>query len=119
MKRKSIGYYYPVAFFSMVVGLNIFFFNRLSDPPYWDALTGIYTQGVWLARHDFNYLLLSTLPHYGAGGPHIQFFSLFALLFGGLIKFFPPALTFLILHQLIFLLASGTILLSFLILKKE
>jgi len=73
---------------------------RILDPPYWDALTGVYSQGVWLKQHQFNYALLLKQPVYTSGGPRIDLFCVIAPLFGLLSIFLPPPGVFLIIHLL-------------------
>lgn len=71
---------------------------HLSDPPYWDAVVGVYRQGVWLARHHMDYAGLMREAVYADGGPRVHPLYLFSAVFAGLIRLLPPAGTFFVLH---------------------
>ena len=51
------------------------------DPPYWDAILGVYAQGIWLFRHHLNYALLLQEPSYIDGGAKVHLFYGLSLLF--------------------------------------
>lgn len=93
--------------------------SRLWDPPYWDAIMGVYTQGIWLSRHHFDYLTLLEMPHFPVGGPNIQYFGFQAALFAILIRLLSPAVCFWILHHLILLCSAVTTVLAFRMLRQE
>ena len=83
---------------TLILLLNL---DRVLDPPYWDALTGVYTQGVWLYQHHFDYRLLAHLPNFTAGGPNIHLFYFFAPLYAALLHVFRPTSVFLIIHLVV------------------
>ena len=70
----------------------------LQDPPYWDALTGIFSQAVWLKDHNFDYMSLWQQPKWTDGGPRVNILYLLAPAYGLLLKLFDPAWAFGIIH---------------------
>jgi hypothetical protein len=114
MKRSfSLGSFFALASL-FIIALNG---SRLMDPPYWDALTGVYTQGVWLYRNHFDYRMLAQLPQFNQGGPNVHLFYFFAPLFAALLHLFQPRVVFLILHLLIMTCAAGGLTIFFSILS--
>ena len=75
-------------------------FAHLRDPPYWDAITGVYSQGLWLADHGFDYAGLLQQPAALDGGPLVNALLVYAPLFGALSLSLAPEDVFLVLHLL-------------------
>ncbi|MCB4756785.1 MAG: hypothetical protein LHV69_07110 [Elusimicrobia bacterium] len=107
--------------FGWIVFLFLLAFNagRLMDPPYWDGVTGVYSQGVWLANHHFDVARLCHQPPYHEGGPRVDLFYAYAFLFGLLSKLFSPATVFLLLHLLNLGFASVAISVCFKMIHKR
>jgi hypothetical protein len=103
-------------FFSILLIGNV---DRLMDPPYWDALTGVYSQGYWLMQNGFDYFGLYDQPDYIFGGPRSHIFMIHAPLFGVLSLIFSPEIVFLWLHLLNLLSAAVVATLFFWILKQR
>jgi len=70
----------------------------LTDPPYWDALTGIYSQAVWLKDHNFDYFQLWHQPKWVDGGPHVKILYVLAPVYALLIKFLGAGWAFTSIH---------------------
>jgi hypothetical protein len=86
---------YFALFFLLLLAANA---AHLTDPPYWDALMGVYRQGVWLGRHHFGYAQLLREASYTDGGPRVHLLYFFAPVFAALNLALPPAEVFLVLH---------------------
>jgi len=112
--RKLLLLFMPFFLFPLLLN-----WQRLFDPPYWDAITGIYTQGVWLYRHHFNYAELARLPHFMEGGPNINLFYVFSPLYAILLHYFQLRFVFLFLHLLILFCAGLVAMLFFRIMHAE
>ncbi len=70
----------------------------LFAPPYWDALTGIFSQSQWLKENNFDYFQLWQQPKWIDGGPHIQILYLLAPVYALLMNFFSPPVVFMVIH---------------------
>jgi len=84
---------------------------HLFDPPYWDGLVGVYSQGVWLSRNHFSYKGLMAQPIYEKGGANVDLFYAFSPLFALLSHVLNPPSVFLIFHLVVLLCASWTVVL--------
>lgn len=109
---NQFSYSKKIIFLIWFGALLIINFNTFWDPPYWDAIMGIYTQGVWLFHHGFDYSLLLKQPGYHLGGPNISLFCLFAPFFALLLKIFPVSLIFFFFHILVNAMAAFSLLLA-------
>src|SRR5262245_8486665 len=101
------------------IGLIMVNVPHLFDPPYWDAVTGVYRQGAWLADHGFNYSLLMQAPTYDFGGPRVHPLYAFAALFALLSKLLAPAGVFFVLHLISLASAALALALFYWILRTE
>ncbi len=90
----------PAVFALIAAALVAFNHPHLSDPPYWDAVTGVYTQGAWLQQNGFDFTRLAREPDYVHGGPNYNVLLLHAPLFAALGLALPPKGVFLVLHLL-------------------
>jgi len=102
--------------FLVLLAANI---QHLMDPPYWDAILGVYNQGVWLYRHGFNFALLSRQPTYNEGGPNVTLFYALAPVFALLRCFFSPPGVFLSLHLFVLMAASFCLAIYYRILNQQ
>ena len=92
--------------FIVLLSVNL---GHLLDPPYWDGLVGVYSQGVWLLRHHMNYAGLLAEPAFGQGGSNIDVFYAFAPLFALLSSILRPGVVFLMFHLIVLACAAWTI----------
>lgn len=98
---KSVGWIASrplVAFLMSFLILLIFNLDRMLDPPYWDGIGGIYSQGIWLKNNGFSILKLLDQPHVDYGGPRANIFLIWPLFYGLLVTYLNPPATFFILH---------------------
>lgn len=100
------------AAFLLLLGRNA---DRLLDPPYWDALIGVFQQGVWLKDNAFDFLRLSQMTF--AGSPKLYLFNLAAPAIGLAFGFLAPPTVFLLLHVLTIACAAATAAIFFRILS--
>lgn len=96
--------------------LNIF---HLSDPPYWDAILGVYTQGVWLKNNGFDIIELSRMPGFIHGGPNLDPLLLVPVIFAFLSTQFSPPVVFCIFHVFNYLCAALAITLFYILIRKK
>jgi hypothetical protein len=99
----------PTVFLSAFLVLLLVNLAHLFDPPYWDGLVGVYSQGVWLLRHHMSYTGLIAQPSFGQGGSNIDLFYAFAPLFALLSSLLRPGVVFLIFHLTTLACAAWTI----------
>ncbi len=71
---------------------------HLTDPPYWDAVMGVYHQGVWLYRNGFHYADLLRQPTAERGGSNVNVFFAFSALFALLLRVLPLKGVFFVFH---------------------
>lgn len=91
--------------------------SHLIDPPYWDAVIGVYHQGAWLYRHGIHYLDLLRQPTSLAGGPNVNVFYAFSTLFALLLHVLPLKGVFLFFHLVTIAAAGLSTTLFFLMLR--
>lgn len=101
-----------VAAFVVLLARNA---DRLLDPPYWDALIGVFQQGVWLKDNAFDFVRLSQMTF--AGSPKLYLFNLAAPAIGLALGFLAPSTVFLLMHVLTIACAAATAALFFRILS--
>jgi hypothetical protein len=87
--------------------------DHITDPPYWDAITGLFTQGLWLRNHGFNYALLLKQPGFYQGGPNGNPCYIGPTLVGVLLNYLSPTVTFFLLHVATYLCTSIVFLIFF------
>lgn len=97
--------------------LLIYNVQTLDDPPYWDALLGIFLQSAWLADNGFDYLGLVNQPSFNAGGPNLDPFYILAPIYAGLYKLLPVAGVFIVAHLMNLAFAALAIALFYALLK--
>lgn len=73
-------------------------FSTLDHPPYWDGITGIFSQAVWLKNNQFDLFELYRQADWLEGGPRNVVLFLLAPVYAGLYHFFTPATVFRIAH---------------------
>jgi hypothetical protein len=81
----------------------------LLNPPYGDPISGPWVEGVWLARHHFDFVQLAQQPVYNDGGPLVYLLSLYPLYLALFMKFLPGQVGLFVHHILAFLMASYVI----------
>ncbi len=114
LKIRSVHFFWWT--FSCLLAFNA---DRLLDPPYWDAVTGVYSQGLWLKMNHFDFSRLAQLPNYVAGGPRVHLLYAYAPLFAWLSSCFAAKSVFLLLHTLNLIFAAVTITVFFHILRSR
>lgn len=87
--------------------------THLVSPPYWDGIVGVYSQGTWLARNGFNLVALMSEPTYVEGGPYLNPFLAWSMLFAVLTYALPPFVVLAVLHALTLGLAALTLAICF------
>ncbi|HIG47453.1 MAG TPA: hypothetical protein EYQ20_13865 [candidate division Zixibacteria bacterium] len=94
------------------LSLCIFRYEVLFFPPYWDSITGLFSEAVWLDDHRFDYYkLMYETPGYNLGGARDRLFSFYPTLQALLIRLIPDtSLLLLINHLLSFGYASVALL---------
>ena len=89
-------------------------------PPYWDAVLGIFHEGLFLADNGFDYRQLALAPDYAMGGPRVYLYSLYPGLVGlGSNWLSKPEHLFIALHALSLLSASACVYLLFRLLDRH
>ena len=101
--------------FALAVFLYLFItkFEVLFFPPYGDAIGGPFAEGIWLARHSFDYIGLLQQPGYVVGGPRVYMFSVYPSYLAALMKVIPHAKTFLVVNHLIVFMCSAIVISCF------
>jgi len=84
-------------------------FEVLFYPPYGEAMTGPFTDTVWLYQNNFDYLDFMKQKTYLKGGAQIYPLSIFPIFLVGLMHVIPNTTTFLIVTHLIFFAFSAII----------
>jgi hypothetical protein len=86
-----------LAFFAALFATHA---NSLFDPPYWDALSGAFTQAHWQATHSFSpFYLLADTPNFNDGGACVYPFSVYPMIVGAFERFgVGVAATFCVMH---------------------
>jgi hypothetical protein len=99
-----------IVFFLVAIFLFIYRASAMANPPYWDAILGMFHEAIWLAEHDFNYVKLAREElGYLAGGPRTYFFSWMPGFYALLMNILPePRQVFIVLHVLNVLYAAAT-----------
>jgi hypothetical protein len=90
----SAGRVFSVAFLGLLAANA----GTLTNPPYWDAVVGVFSQAVWLKDHGFDFFELARQPGYVEGGAQVSLLYLAAPLSGLLYLAFSPRTVFIILH---------------------
>jgi hypothetical protein len=99
----------PAKLFSVLFGcLLVTNLPYLLAPPYWDAVVGVYAQGIWLKAHHYDFAELMRQPSYRAGGPNVNILYAAAPVVGGLLAEVPRDLAFFLLHVTTLVLAALT-----------
>jgi hypothetical protein len=76
---------FRLCFLVCFVVLALVHANAIHDPPYWDTLTGAFTQAHWQATHSFSpFALLDGTPSFNEGGACVYPFSLYPVIVGAL-----------------------------------
>ncbi|MDP6052621.1 MAG: hypothetical protein QF879_09750 [Candidatus Latescibacteria bacterium] len=90
------------------LSLCIFRYEVLFFPPYWDSITGLFAQAIWLDEHQFDYYkLIYETPDYAQNGARSYIFSFHPTLQALLIRLIPDtSLLLLVNHLLLFGYAS-------------
>jgi len=102
---KSV-FVFPVAF-GALAAWNA---DRLFDPPYWDAIMGYCSQGIWLKENGFNYLKLFGQPGFWDGGvSRTHLWNVLALVYGALNVVFSRQVVFFSFHIFNLICAGATI----------
>ena len=78
-------------------------------PPYGDPIGGPWVEGVWLARHNFNYAGLAAQPGYFLGGPKVYVLSIYPGFLALLMKLIPSVKIFLLVNHLLTFAMSAVI----------
>jgi len=92
----------------------------LTNPPYWDAIMGVFNQGVWLDKNDFDFVRLwTTEPKFRGGGSNLDSPSILPVLLAVLYKLFDPTAVFLLYHLATVFMSALVFVLFFLILAKH
>ena len=105
-----------VVLFFLLMTVNIV---HLWDPPYWDGITGVYSQGIWLKNNQFDFFKLFEQNAYADAGPKVNLYLAMAPLFGVLSLVLPPVGVFFCLHLLTVVCASVTAAIFFVILRNS
>ena len=75
-----------------------------------DAVTGPFTEGIWLSRHGFNFAELARQPGYKLGGPRVYLASIYPSFLAAQMRLFRNPRVFLFVnHLLVFMLAAGIV----------
>lgn len=98
-------YFWAVFLFLFATKFEICFW-----PPYGDSASGPCAEAIWLARHNFDYVLLSKQASFIAGGPKVYLFSIYPTFLAVLMKLIPNVKLFLFVNHVIVLgLAAGIV----------
>jgi len=89
------------------------------NPPYWDAIVGLFHQAVWLHRNSFDYRALFGQASYYEGGPNVVLLYLLAPVYACLYAMLPAKLVFLVAHLLALGCAAATIALLYAVAKRH
>jgi len=88
--------------FLILTKLTVLFY-----PPYGDAIGGPFAEGIWLAKHNFDYFGLARQPNYDMGGARVYFFSIYPTYLAMLFKLIPWSKPFLAVnHLLVYAMAA-------------
>lgn len=123
MNRYRVGLeratFWPCFLLCFVV-LSALHAPALHDPPYWDTLTGAFTQAHWQALHSFSPLtLLSDAPNFNDGGACVYPFSVYPIVVGLLERGgASSAFTFVVMHILSFAAGAAVLAATFQISKR-
>ena len=83
--------------------------EALFNPPYGDPISGPWVEGIWLARHNFDYAGLLSQGGMSQGGPRIYVFSIYPGFLAVLMKLMPSVKIFLLVNHLLTFAMSSVI----------
>ena len=90
-----VGVFVWLAFFCVLAVLNA---DILYNPPYWDDMSGLHNQALWLSRNHFNVWKLWSEPVFWDGGSRIHPYGLVSHFLGLCYLLFEPRTVHMIGH---------------------
>jgi len=97
-------------FLSVFAFLFLTKIETLLNPPYGgDAITAVFAETIWLARHNFNYLQLYHEPTYVMGGPRVYLLNIYPGFLALLIKLLPVKLFLFVAHMYVLAMSAAVV----------
>ncbi len=98
-------------FFLSVFGfLLVTKLETLLNPVYGgDAITAVFAEAIWLARHNFDYLQLYHEPTYVMGGPRVYLLNIYPGFLALLMKLLPVKLFLLTVHTYVLAMSAAVV----------